>query len=135
MSVTKQNTISSDISTAAVNASAAASAAANAASKAADNAAIAARAAAESATAIAVVATDTSWMKKSLEGIEVTLNEMNKAFVTAAQHAELLKVTDNHEIRINALETTGTRLTVMLSIGIGVLSLLTSLLIYHLFQN
>ena len=120
------------IANAASNASEAARFAADAAAKAADNAAIAAKAAAESATAIAVVATDTSWMKKSLVGIETTLNDMTKVFVTSTQHMEVIKSIDDHEIRLNSLETEKTRTTVLLSIGVGILTLLVSLLTYHL---
>lgn len=93
------------VATAAANASAAASSAAQAANTAANNAQIAAKAAADSATAIAVVATDTSWMKKSLSGIEEKLNEMDKAFVTAAQHREVTDIQEDHEKRIRTLET------------------------------
>jgi hypothetical protein len=131
----KELKITSDITAAAVNASSAANAAATAAASAAQNAAIAAKAAAESATAIAVVATDTSWMKKSLEGIEVTLNEMSKAFVTAAQHAGVLKCIDDHEARLTSLETEKTRLLVLVSVVGGILTILISLLVYHLFQQ
>ncbi len=123
------------ISTAAANATSAANAAAEAAASAAENARVAAKAAAESATAIAVVATDTSWMKKSLSGIEQTLNDMSKAFVTAAQHEEVLKLLTSHENRLNTLETEKTRITVLLSISGAILTLLVSLLIYHLFQT
>lgn len=92
------------ISAAAANATAAASAAATAAASAAENARLAAKAAAESATAIAVVATDTSWMKKSLSGIEVTLEEMRNQFVTAPQHADVIKTIDSQEERLKKLE-------------------------------
>jgi len=123
------------VAAAASNASAAASAAATAAASAASNAQIAAKAAAESATAIAIVATDTTWMKKSLSGIEQTLDEMGKSFVTASQHLEIIKFIDNHENRLNSLETEKTKVTVMLGIGVSIVTLLVSLLIYHLFQQ
>jgi formylmethanofuran dehydrogenase subunit B len=38
----------------------------------------------------------------------------------------------NHELRLNTLETEKTRTTVMLSIGVGILTLLVSLLVWHL---
>jgi hypothetical protein len=123
------------MSEAASNATAAAKSAADAATSAADNARIAAKAAAESATAIAVVATDTSWMKKSLTGIETILEEMRNSFVTAAQHAEITKTVDNHETRLNTLEMEKTRITLLLSVASGILMLLVSLLVYHLFQS
>lgn len=41
------------------------------------------------------------------------------------------KIAD-HEVRINTLETNNTRTTVLLSIGIGILGILVSLLIWHL---
>jgi Flp pilus assembly protein TadG len=129
--MTKPDSLS-NISQAANNAALAAKNASDAARSASDNAAIAAKAAAESATAIAVVATDTSWMKKSLSGIENTLEEMRNNYVTMPQHAELIKELENHEGRIITLETERTRVTVLLSIGIGILGLLVSLLVYHL---
>ena len=42
------------------------------------------------------------------------------------------KQIDDHEVRIGKLETSKTTQNVMMSIGIGLLSLLTTLLIYHL---
>jgi len=42
------------------------------------------------------------------------------------------KQISDHEIRINSLEVEKTRTAVLLSIGIGLLGLLSSLLIYHL---
>jgi len=126
------NTVVVAATHAAENAAAAALSASNAARTAADNAAIAAKAAAESATAIAVVATDTSWMKKSLEGIELTLNEINKAFVTSVQHEEVLKKLDNHENRINNIEDSNARLLVLVGIGGTILGIFFYLLINHL---
>lgn len=120
---------------AADNAAKAAADAAEASKSAAENARIAAKAASESATAIAVVATDTSWMKKSLAGIEETLKSIEQSFVTNTRFQEAVKILDNHEARIMGLETKDTRTTVMLSVGIGIISLLISLLVYHLFQG
>jgi hypothetical protein len=119
------------VATAANNAALAAKNASEAASQASQNAAVAAKAAADSATAIAVVATDTSWMKKSLTGIEATLNDMSKAFVTAVQHQEVCKNISDHEIRLTALEGANIKNVVLLSVGIGILTLLTSLIVYH----
>ena len=92
------------ISQAAVNASEAAHRAAEAAATAAENATVAVKSASDSAIAINGVATDTSWVKKSLERVEITLNEMQKAFVTSAQHAEVLKRLDDMEPRLTKLE-------------------------------
>ena len=39
---------------------------------------------------------------------------------------------NDHETRINSLETAKTRQTVLLSVGIGILTLLVSLMIYHI---
>ena len=39
---------------------------------------------------------------------------------------------DAHETRINALETSKTRQNTMMSIGVAILSLLVTLLIYHI---
>jgi hypothetical protein len=123
------------IANAAANASIAAREAATAAAKAAENAAIAAKAAAESATAIAVVATDTSWMKKSLSRVEESLTEMSRNFVTSAQHADVVKSIDDHETRLNSLETEKTRVTLLLAVSGFILSSLVALLVYHIFQS
>jgi hypothetical protein len=120
------------VAQAASNASEAAHSAAEAASQASQNAQIAAKAVAESATAIAVVATDTSWMKKSLVGIEDTLKKIQDNFPTRQEHNDLLKITNNHEVRIKRLEDHNLKNTVLLGIGIGILSLLASLMIYHI---
>ncbi len=120
------------IANAAADASAAAKAAAASAAEAARIAQVASKAAADSATAIAVVATDTSWMKKSLAGIEKTLDEINKAFVTAAQHAEVLKRLDEHDKKIDRLKSSNTKNMVLLGIGTSLVTLLTSLVIWHL---
>jgi hypothetical protein len=95
----------------AMNASQAASSAAQAAKLAADsalqasqNANVAAKAAADSATAIAVVATDTSWMKKSLTRVEETLSTMSNSFVSQADHKDVLNQLSDHETRIRTLE-------------------------------
>jgi hypothetical protein len=109
-----------------------AAAAAAAAAVASTNAQQAAKTASESANVIAVVANDVSWMKKSLIGIETKLNEMDKAFVTAAQHADVIKSIDNHEGRINTLETEKTRVTVLLSIAIGIGIFMATLMVYHI---
>jgi hypothetical protein len=41
----------------------------------------------------------------------------------------------DHEIRLNTLETSKIKQTVLLSIGTGILSILVSLLVFHLFQG
>jgi UDP-N-acetylmuramyl pentapeptide synthase len=41
----------------------------------------------------------------------------------------------SHELRLNALETSNTRLSVMLVIGSGILTFLVGLLIFHLFKS
>ena len=105
--------------------------AAESASHAAENARIAADSAQKLATATAVMATDISWVKKSLTNIEESLKGMAGIYVTTIQHSELTKVVDNLESRTCGLETNNPRTTVMLSIGIGILTLLTSILVYH----
>lgn len=82
-----------------------------------------------------IINTNMEWIKKSLSGIEVKLETMDKAFVTASQHTELTNKVTDHETRINALETSHTRTTVLVSIGIGILTILVSLLTYHIFQK
>ena len=76
----------------------------NISENAANNAAVAAKSAADSAITIARVANDVEWMKKSLIGIESKLNEMDKAFVTATQHQEVVGTLKDHEKRIRRLE-------------------------------
>lgn len=82
-----------------------------------------------------IINTNMEWIKKSLEAIQMKLETMDKAFVTAAQHQEVLNAVSAHEKRINSVEKSNTRSTVLLSIGTSILALLVSLLIYHLFQN
>lgn len=82
-----------------------------------------------------IINTNMEWIKKSLSGIETKLETMDKAFVTAAQHQEVLVAIANQELRISTLQSNNTRLTVLLSVGTGILTLLISLLVYHLFQK
>jgi hypothetical protein len=82
-----------------------------------------------------IINTNMEWIKKSLSGIETKLETMDKAFVTASQHTELCNKVADHEVRINSLETNHTRTTVLLSIGIGILGILVSILVYHIFQQ
>jgi hypothetical protein len=133
--MTKTDQTLTNVSVAANNAALAAKNASDSALAASHNAEIAAKAAAESATAIAVVATDTSWMKKSLTRVEETLNEMGKSFITYSQHQEVVKSVDDHEVRLNCLETEKTRITLLLSVSGFILTILIGLLVYHLFQS
>jgi len=82
-----------------------------------------------------VINTNMEWIKKGLGDIQLKLDQMDKAFVTAAQHQEVLNAIDGHEKRICKVETTNTRLNVLISIGIGILSILVGMLVYHLFQS
>jgi phage-related minor tail protein len=50
------------------------------------------------------IETNMGWMMKSLTNIETTLAEMQKAFVTATQHTEVLKRLDDIEPRVTKLE-------------------------------
>ena len=88
--------------------------------------------ASKTAESNATITTNMEWIKKSLSAIEGKLNEMDKAFVTAAQHAEVLKCLDTHETRLNVLEGSNTKTMVMLTIGTGILSILVGLLTYHI---
>ena len=126
------NNISSAASNAALaarNASDAAKQAADAAKQASDNAAIAAKAAADSATNIAIVATDTSWMKKSLTGIEDKLEQMDKNYVTAAQFMEFCNTQSDHEIRLRRLETNMGKWIGAISVIVFVVTLLGGYLV------
>jgi hypothetical protein len=87
---------------------------ANAAKIAADlattTAATAVALATKTAETTGIISNDISWMKKSLTGIELTLAKMNDAFVTAAQHTEVVRVQEDHEVRIRSNETNITRI-------------------------
>ena len=82
--------------------------AADNASKAADLATVtsntAVALASKTAESMAVIGTDIGWMKQSLVAIEAKLNEMDKAFVTAAQHATVTTELEDHETRIRKIE-------------------------------
>ncbi len=104
------------------------------ASKASELASMAMRTASElaikTAETNAIISTNIDWVKKSLVNIELKLNEMDKAFVTSAQHDAVLKELANHETRVNGLETEKTRTTVLLSVGSFLLSIVVSLIVY-----
>jgi len=133
--MTKQDSTLTNVSVAANNAALAAKNASDSALAASHNAEIAAKAAAESATAIAVVATDTSWMKKSLTRVEETLTKMGESFITNAQHQEVCKEVDDHEVRINNLETEKTRIVLLLSVASFLLTAVVGLIVYHILQG
>ena len=82
----------------------AAETAAKAADLATTTAATAVALATKTAETTGIISNDISWMKKSLTGIEVTLAKMNDAFVTAAQHSEVVRVIEDHEARIRKIE-------------------------------
>jgi hypothetical protein len=82
----------------------AAETAAKAADLATTTAATAVALATKTAETTGIISNDISWMKKSLTGIEVTLAKMNDAFVTAAQHAEVIRVQEDHEERLRKIE-------------------------------
>jgi hypothetical protein len=60
--------------------------------------------ASKTAESMAVIGTDIGWMKQSLVAIETKLDQMDKAFVTAAQHAEVCSEIADHETRIRKIE-------------------------------
>lgn len=91
--------------------------------------------AAKTAETNGTIMTNMEWFKKSLTGIELTLNEMRNSFVTSAQHSDVLTQLKDHETRINQLETERTRTTVLLSAASVILSTLIGLLVWHLFQK
>ena len=62
-------------------------------------------------------------LKTRMEGLKADIKELSDG--TKTQISE-------HEVRINILEDSKTKQTTLLSIGIGILSILVSLLIYHL---
>ena len=64
----------------------------------------AAELAAKTAETTTRIETNMVWMMKSLTNIEQTLGEMQKAFVTGAQHAEVCKRLDILESKTTALE-------------------------------
>lgn len=63
-------------------------------------------------------------LKTRMEGLKEDVKEVNNG---------VSKGFANHEIRINKLETKDTRATILISLGIGLLTILTGILIYHLF--
>jgi hypothetical protein len=89
----------------------------------------------KTAETTAVINTNIEWMKKSLTSIEIKLNEMDKAFVTYSQHADVLKELADHETRINGLETERTRTTVLMSVASALLGIVIALLIWHIQQG
>lgn len=119
---------------AARNASAAALSASEAAKSASENAAIAAKAAADSAQHIAIVMTDTSWIKESVKSIGVQLNEMTKGFVTAAQFAEVVKDVADLQTWSEAQKKSNTTIAAFLSIGTGILGVILTLVINHILK-
>ena len=56
--------------------------------------------AAKTAESTTEIRTNMAWMMKSLSSIEQTLSEMQKAFVTSAQHAEVITELSDHEERL-----------------------------------
>jgi hypothetical protein len=70
--------------------------------------------------------TFSSEVKTKLDNISVDIKDLKDGTAT--------KIAD-HELRLNTLETNQTKTTVLLSVGIGIMSLLVSILIYHLFQK
>lgn len=117
---------------AARNASAAALSASEAARTASENASIAAKAAADSAKNIAVVMTDTSWIKESVKSIGLQLDEMTKAYITAAQHLEVTKRLDTLEAWSDTQKTSNTRIAVTLVIGTSIMGVLVTLIVQHI---
>lgn len=65
-------------------------------------------------------------LKTKMEGIKDDIRALTDG---------VSKQINDHEVRLNNLETERTKTTVMLSIGVGILTLLVSLLTYHLFQG
>jgi hypothetical protein len=65
------------------------------------------------------------WQDKFHSEMKVTMDELKNNY-TGKLHA--------HEQRIFRLETSKTKQTVLLSVGIGILSILSSLMIYHMFK-
>lgn len=119
---------------AAKNASSAALSASEAAKTASENAAIAAKAASDSAQNIAVVMTDTSWIKESVKSIGQQLNEMTKAYVTAAQHKDALDKIAALENWSEEQKTSNTRMGATLAIGTAILGVILSLVINHILK-
>jgi len=60
------------------------------------------------------------------------LKKQGSIYVTQSEHAELIKKVEKNEKNINELQTTKNTQTVLLTIGCALLTLLSSLVIYHL---
>lgn len=119
---------------AAKNASSAALSASEAAKTASENAAIAAKAAADSAQNIAVVMTDTSWIKDSVKSIGQQLNDLTKGFVTATQFAEISKDVVDLQLWSETQKTSNTRIGATLAIGTALLGVILTLVINHILK-
>jgi hypothetical protein len=74
----------------------------------------------------------TSNVKIAIGEIKVDIREIKNNSVTQEQHKELTELIKDHEKRVFALENSKISITILLSIGTGILTLLTSLMIYHL---
>ena len=95
----------------------------------------------------------TANIKESVNDVKGVVKEMQKNYITQEQHKILVNDIADHEIRIRdkvdkidydefrtnsskdilALKETKNSQTILISIGIGLLVLLTSMLLYHIF--
>lgn len=84
-------------------------------------------------TAIATMSTDIHWMKEALKRMETIMAAAASNYVThielEAFKAAIIKVTDDHEERLRAVETMATRTAVWGSVallGLGALEMLAT---------
>jgi len=96
---------------------------------------------AAAAEALKVTNTASSGDHDKITQLVTSFENLDKKFTDkfAEVRADIQKITDvtgkqidDHEVRIGKLETSRTTQNVMMSIGIAILTLLTSLMIYHL---
>jgi seryl-tRNA synthetase len=82
-------------------------------------------------TSLAVNTSETQNIKDTINEVKSDVKEMKKNYINQEQHNELIKRVSALEDKTEAQENSTTTLRVMITIGIGILTLLTSVLIYH----
>ena len=83
-------------------------------------------------TSLAVNTTETQNIKETINEVKTDVKEMKKNYINQEQHNELIKRVSTLEDKTEAQENSTTTLKVMMTIGVGLLTLLTSILVYHI---
>jgi hypothetical protein len=82
----------------------------------------AAKVASDASVNAAVVNINIEYIKKDITEIKDTLKIQSASYVARTEHEDLLKVTNSHDGRIFSLENSKTSITILLSVGAGLLS-------------